>query len=151
MSHVVRTCLWFNGRGLEAATFYTSLLPNSRLARDYDPVSTPMIVEFTLGGAPFQILDAGPAHPPTEAASIAVSTPDQAETDRLWHALTADGGTESQCGWLKDRFGVSWQIVPDALPRLMAQPDRAAAGRVMQALLGMRKIDVATLEAAARG
>lgn len=150
MPHAVRTCLWFNGRGLEAATFYVSLLPDSRLARAYDPASPPLVVEFTLAGVPFQILDAGPAHPQTEAASISVTTPDQAETDRLWDALTADGGAESQCGWLKDRFGVSWQIVPEALPRLMSQPDRAAAARVMHAMLGMRKINVAALESASR-
>lgn len=87
----------------------------------------------------------------SEAASISVSTRDQDETDRLWSALTENGGSESQCGWLKDRFGVSWQIVPEALPRLLASTDRPAADRAMQAMLGMKKIDIAALEAAYDG
>jgi predicted 3-demethylubiquinone-9 3-methyltransferase (glyoxalase superfamily) len=108
------------------------------------------VVEFTLRGAPFMVLNApvGGAHSP--AASISVLTVDQAETDRLWAALT-DGGAESRCGWLTDRFGVWWQIVPQALPRLMGGPDPAASARVQAALLTMGKIDIAALEAASKG
>jgi predicted 3-demethylubiquinone-9 3-methyltransferase (glyoxalase superfamily) len=108
-------------------------------------------VTFTLGGAPFQALNGGPKYEFTEAASISVITRDQAETDRLWEALIADGGSESQCAWLKDRFGLSWQIVPEVLPRLLGAADRQAADRAMQAMLLMRKIDIAALERAFRG
>lgn len=146
----VATCLWFDGNGEEAARFYTSLISNSSVAAVFrpDPQKPALMVHFTLDGVPFQILNGGPQHPPTEFASISVLTPDQAETDRLWTALTADGGKEVCCGWLKDRFGVSWQIVPEALPRLLCADK---TGRVMKAMMGMIKIDVAGLEAAARG
>jgi predicted 3-demethylubiquinone-9 3-methyltransferase (glyoxalase superfamily) len=107
-------------------------------------------VDFTLAGTPYHILNGGPQFPQTVAASISVLTEDQAETDRLWAALIADGGDDGKCGWLKDRWGVSWQIVPKALPRLLGSSDRTASGRVMQALMTMQKIDVAALEAAAR-
>jgi predicted 3-demethylubiquinone-9 3-methyltransferase (glyoxalase superfamily) len=149
----VATCLWFDGNAEEAATLYTSLLPDSRITSVFRPQADgpALVVAFTLGGTPFQALNGGPQFRPSEAASIVVSTGDQAETDRLWAALTADGGEESRCAWLKDRFGVSWQIVPEALPRLLGAPDRAAAGRAMQAMLGMGKIDIAALEAAFRG
>jgi predicted 3-demethylubiquinone-9 3-methyltransferase (glyoxalase superfamily) len=100
--------------------------------------------------APFR-LNGGPQYKFSEDTSISVTTADQAETDRLWSALTADGGSESQCAWLKDRFGLFWQIVPEVLPRLLVAPDRAAAGRAMAAMMGMRKIDIAALEAAFRG
>ncbi len=146
----VRTCLWFPRGGREAARFYVSLVPGSRLETAETDGPEPLVVSFTLGGAPFQILNGGPRYALSPAASIVVTTADQAETDRLWAALTA-GGEESRCGWLVDRFGVSWQIVPAALPRLLGGPDRAAAERVMDALLQMRKIEVAALEAAAAG
>ncbi len=148
----VRTCLWFEGRGDEAAEFYVSLLPDSRILSRFSPApgAPPLVIDFLLAGTPYQILNAGPAFKPSEAASIVVLTRDQAETDRLWATLT-DGGSESQCGWLKDRYGVSWQIVPEQLPALMSQPDAAAAGRVMQALMSMRKLDLPALEAASRG
>jgi predicted 3-demethylubiquinone-9 3-methyltransferase (glyoxalase superfamily) len=97
------------------------------------------------------ILTAGPHYKLTPAASISVLTQDQAETDRLWSALTSDGGAESMCGWLLDRFGVSWQIVPEALPRLLGQSDRDAAARAQAAMMKMKKIDIAALEAASRG
>lgn len=147
------TCLWFDGQAEEAAALYTGLIPGSRIDRvmRLDPDGPALLVEFTLGGAPFQALNGGPRYRLTEAASISVRTADQAETDRLWAVLTADGGSEGQCGWLKDRFGLSWQIVPEALPRLLAAPDRDAAGRALQAMLGMRKIDIAALEASFRG
>lgn len=149
----VSTCLWFDGAAEAAANFYTSLIPDSRItsiART-KPDGPALMVTFTLGGAPFQALNGGPQHRFSEAASISVTTADQAETDRLWNALIAGGGSEGRCAWLKDRFGLSWQIVPEALPRLLGSPDRAGAGRAMQAMMGMRKIDVAGLEAAFRG
>ena len=113
----VRTCLWFDGRGREAAEFYVSLLPDSAIEAPYRPApdAPPLVVEFTLAGTPYMILNGGPQYPHTPTASISVPTRDQEETDRLWAALTADGGRESRCGWLVDRYGVSWQIVPEAL------------------------------------
>lgn len=107
-----------------------------------------MIVAFSLAGAPYQILNGGPHYRPTPAASIVVTTRDQPETDRLWDALTANGGKAGQCGWLTDRWGLSWQIVPEALLRLLGAPDRAGAGRVQAAMMQMGKIDIAALEAA---
>ncbi len=149
----VRTCFWFDGNGHEAAEFYVSLLPGSRLDNIVrpDPDRPPLVVEFTLAGMPYMVLNGGPMFKPNEAASISVLTEDQAETDRLWEALTADGGAGSQCGWLKDRFGVSWQIVPKTLPQLLNAPDRAGADRVMQAMMQMGKIEIAALEAAYHG
>lgn len=142
----VRTCLWFESGGREAAELYVSLLPNSFIEADGG-----LMVEFTLAGAPYSILNGGPHYKLSPAASISVSTVDQAETDRLWEALVAEGGEESRCGWLVDRFGVSWQIVPEVLPRLLGDPDREAAGRAQEAMLRMNKIDVAALEAAFAG
>jgi predicted 3-demethylubiquinone-9 3-methyltransferase (glyoxalase superfamily) len=139
-------CLWYDGNAEEAARLYTALIPNSEITS-----VSPVMVTFTLDGVPFQGLNGGPQFKPTEAASIVVSTKDQEETDHLWSALTADGGEESQCAWLKDRFGVSWQIVPQALPRLLGSPDREAAERAMQAMLQMKKIDIAALESAFKG
>ena len=148
----VRTCWWFDGNGLEAARFYVSLLPDSRIDGDVTPAdSEPLVVEFTLAGAPMMVLNGGPHVSQTPAASISVLTDDQAETDRLWHALLAGGGTESRCGWLTDRFGVSWQIVPRRLPELLASPDRDAAGRVQSVMMTMAKLDIAVLEAAHAG
>ncbi len=149
----VRTCFWFDGNGEEAAQFYVSLLPDSLIENvvHQKPDQPPLVVEFTLAGAPMMILNGGPQFNHSEAASISVLTRDQAETDRLWDALTADGGAEGMCGWLKDRFGVSWQIVPEALPRLLAADDRAAAGRAMAAMMDMKKIDIAALQAAFDG
>ena len=145
----VRTCLWFDGRGREAAEFYVSLLPDSAIETPCRPApDPPLVVEFTLAGAPYMILDGGPLYRHTPAASILVLTKDQAETDRLWAALAADGGQESRCGWLVDRFGVSWQIVPEALVRMLNADDREAAGRAQSAMMEMRKLDVDTLEAA---
>jgi predicted 3-demethylubiquinone-9 3-methyltransferase (glyoxalase superfamily) len=150
VSHSIRTVLWFNGRGREAAAFYCSLIPNSRVETSFSGDAGPApfdVIDFTLNGVPYQILDAGPNFPLSECVSILVQTPDQAETDRLWAALTADGGAESQCGWLKDRFGLSWQIVPSRAFQLFADP--AKSPRVMAALMDMRKIELAALEAAA--
>jgi predicted 3-demethylubiquinone-9 3-methyltransferase (glyoxalase superfamily) len=152
LSQKVRTCWWFNGKGLEAARHYVSLLPDSHIEGNVNPAGgEPLVVEFTLAGAPMMILNGGPHYAQTPAASISVLTDDQTETDRLWAALREGGGTESQCGWLADRFGVSWQIVPRRLPELLSSPDRAAAGRVQAAMMKMVKIDIAALEAAAVG
>lgn len=146
----VRTCFWFPRRGIDAAQFYVALLPDSRIdgVHDHGRPEDPMVVEFTLAGAPMMILTAGDMFKHSPAASISVLTKDQAETDRLWSALLAGGGRESMCGWLTDRFGVSWQIVPEALPRLLNDPDKAAASRAQAAMMRMKKIDIAALEAA---
>ena len=155
MTHTPKavTCLWYNGEAEAAARFYTSLIPDSSVTNVLRPNADgpAVMVEFVLGGAPFQVLNGGPQYRLTECVSISVSTEDQDETDRLWTALTADGGSEGQCAWLKDRFGLSWQIVPKTLPRLLGSSDSAAAKRTMDAMLGMRKIDIAALEAAYRG
>lgn len=149
-THAVRTCLWFSQGGLEAAKRYVSLLPNSALEGPDSGEGEPLMVVFRLNGAPFSILNGGPHYTLSPAASIVVSTPDQAETDRLWEAL-CEGGAPGRCGWLVDRWGVSWQIVPEALGRLLGADDRAAAGRAMQAMLQMNKLEVPVLEAAFRG
>jgi len=149
----VRTCLWFDGQGEEAARFYVSLLPGSAIEGVHRPApdAPALIVEFSLAGAPYMVLNGGPQYTHSPAASISVSTGDQETTDRLWAALTADGGRESRCGWLVDRFGVSWQIVPREAVRLLNDGDREAAGRAREAMLQMRKLDVAAIEAAFRG
>jgi predicted 3-demethylubiquinone-9 3-methyltransferase (glyoxalase superfamily) len=158
MTNSIRTCLWFqDGRGGEAAAFYCSLIPGSRVERTFRGENTGdvgkgsfSVIDFTLGGVPYQILDAGPYFALTEAVSISVETPDQAETDRLWYALTADGGAESACGWLKDRYGVSWQIFPKRLSELTTHPDKAVSGPAMAEMMKQRKIDIAAIEAAVR-
>lgn len=153
----VRTCLWFTQGGHKAAQFYVSLLPDSRIdsvtatGNPDDTAADPMVVEFTLAGAPMMILTAGPHYKLTPAVSISVLTDSQAETDRLWAALTADGGEESRCGWLTDRFGVSWQIVPRRMMELFSSDDTAAAARAQGAMLTMGKIDIAAIEAAFAG
>ncbi|MEM7446377.1 MAG: VOC family protein [Pseudomonadota bacterium] len=152
MNAKVRTCFWFDGNGREAAEFYVSLLPNSRIEREFTASDEePLVIEFTLAGAPMMILNGGPMFKPTEAASISVLTEDQAETDALWEQLTADGGAEGMCAWLKDRYGVSWQIVPKRLVELINHPDKQAAGRAREAMMQMKKIDIAALEAAFAG
>jgi len=150
MTPKVRTCLWFDGKAEEAAHYYVSLIPGSHIDRVFrrDPGGPALTVAFTLAGTPYQALNGGPHFTFTEAASISVTTEDQGETDRLWSALTSDGGKESRCGWLKDKFGLSWQIVPARLPELLADPDPA---RSKQAMLQMSKIDIPRLEAAADG
>lgn len=153
MASSISTCLWFrDGRGREAAAFYCSLIPGSRIKATYDisGEGTSWLIDFTLGGVPYQILDAGPMFTLTEAASIAVETDDQAETDRLWAALTANGGEESHCGWLKDRYGVSWQVFPRRLTELTLKADRAVATKAIGAMMKQKKIDIAEIEAAVR-
>lgn len=147
----VRTCLWFEKGGAEAAREYVSLVPDSRIeaVRENGQPDDPMIVEFTLAGAPMMILTAGPHHKLTPAASISILTEDQEETDRLWAALTDKGGEAGHCGWLVDRFGVSWQIIPKRMPDLLASKDPAVVGRVSEAMMQMGKIDIAALDAAA--
>lgn len=149
----VRTCFWFNGRGREAAEYWTSLLPDSEIEAELHkkPDGDPMVIEFRLAGVPYMILDAGSEFPPTPAASISVLTEDQAETDRLWEALLEGGGQTMMCGWLSDRFGVAWQIVPKAFPLRLNDPDREAAGRAQAAMMKMVKLDIAAMEAAFRG
>ena len=152
MTAKVRTCLWFDGQAEDAASFYVSLIPDSRIETLLrpDPDGPALLVEFTLGGTPYQALNGGSQYSHSPAASISVLTKDQEETDRLWEWLTA-GGSENRCGWLRDRYGVSWQIVPEVLPRLFSSSDRAAADRAMQAMLAMVKIDIAGVEAAYAG
>ena len=149
--------LWYDTEAEEAATLYTSLFPNSTIlsvnrygAAGPGPEGSVMTVSFELDGQRFVALNGGPAHPFTEAVSFVVDCSSQEEVDRYWSALT-EGGEESVCGWLRDRFGLSWQIVPSCLPELLTDPDREKSQRVMQAMLQMRKIDIAGLEAAARG
>jgi predicted 3-demethylubiquinone-9 3-methyltransferase (glyoxalase superfamily)/pimeloyl-ACP methyl ester carboxylesterase len=153
----ITPCLWFDTEGEEAAELYTSLFPNSRIldVARYGPNSprpegTVMTVKFALDGQEFVALNGGPQFTFSESISFQVSCEGQEEVDALWNALV-EGGEESQCGWLKDRFGLSWQIVPTALPRLLGDPDREKASRAMQAMLGMKKIDIAGLERAAAG
>src|SRR5687767_15009577 len=147
--------LWYAKEAVEAANFYVSLFPDSRVDSVTPiPADTPSgpagsvpVVEFTLAGQPFMAIAAGPLDPFNHAISFMVNCEDQAEIDRLWDALSA-GGTVEQCGWLRDRYGVCWQIVPSALGRMMKDPDRKRAGRAMQAMLTMKKLDLATLEKA---
>jgi predicted 3-demethylubiquinone-9 3-methyltransferase (glyoxalase superfamily) len=147
--------LWFDTQAEDAANFYTSVFPNSRIldiARygEAGPGSngSVMTVEFDLDGQCFVALNGGPQYTFTEAVSFQVSCQTQDEVDSYWAALS-EGGEEGPCGWLKDRFGLSWQIVPTALPRLLSDPDRAKSQRVMKAMLGMRKLQIDELERAA--
>jgi predicted 3-demethylubiquinone-9 3-methyltransferase (glyoxalase superfamily) len=148
-------CLWFDTEGEEAADFYTSVFPNSRIVdiARYGSAGpraegTVMTVTFDLDGQRFVALNGGPDFTFSEAISFQVSCEDQDEVDRYWDTLS-EGGEEGPCGWLKDRFGVSWQIIPTALPRLLADPDREKAQKVMQSMLSMRKIVIDDLERAA--
>ncbi len=153
----VYPCLWFDGRAEEAASFWVSLLPDSHVDKVWrSPADTPsgpagmvLTVDFTLGGQRFQGLNGGPEFRFNEATSFVIECEDQAEVDRLWDALTADGGEPGPCGWLKDRFGVSWQITPRRLIELTADPDPERARRAMEAMLEMGKIEIAELERAA--
>jgi predicted 3-demethylubiquinone-9 3-methyltransferase (glyoxalase superfamily) len=155
----VKTCLWFEKDAEQAVRRYVELVDGSRIEHVVrSPGAWPggeagdaIVVNFTLGGQAFQALNGGTRVDYRTAASISVECADQREVDRLWSALTADGGAEIQCGWLRDRWGVPWQIVPTALPRLLAHEDRAVAARVFAAMSGMVKLDVAALERAARG
>lgn len=146
----VRTCLFLKDDIESAAAFYVSLLPESEIDAVYkpDPEGPALVVEFSLAGAPFMILSGNPDPVASTISSVSVLTGDQDETDRLWQALAVDG-EEGPCGWVKDRYGVHWQVVPEALPRLMQGGDAASARRVQAALMTMKKIEIAGLEAAA--
>ncbi len=148
-------CLWFDTEGEDAARLYTSVFPNSRIVEisrygEANPrqAGTVMVVRFELDGQPFMALNGGPQYTFSEAVSFTVDCADQAEVDRYWEALS-EGGEQGPCGWLKDRYGLSWQIVPTRLTELLADPDAARSQRVMRAMMGMRKIEIAGLEAAA--
>ena len=148
----VTTCLWFDTDAEEAALFYTSILENSRItAISRRPGGQALTVEFELAGVAFQALNGGPHFKLSEACSLSVACGTQEEIDRLWKTLVADGGEEGQCGWLKDRFGLSWQIVPTALRAMMTDSDPSRVARVVAAFMRMQKLDLAELEAAFRG
>ncbi len=152
----VTSFLWFDDDAEAAITFYTGLIPGSEIVElSRYPADAPqmggkvMSARFRLAGTEYYAMDAGPQFPFTEAISLFVSCADQAEVDRYWNALTANGGQEQPCGWLKDRWGLSWQIIPDRLMSLIRDPDPDRAHRAVQAMLQMTKIDIATIEAAA--
>ncbi|MBS0536202.1 MAG: VOC family protein [Proteobacteria bacterium] len=155
-------CLWFDTQGEDAARFYCSVFKNSKLggiSRYSDAgkevhgkeAGSVMVVEFELEGAPFITLNGGPQFKFNEAISIQVPCKTQEEIDYYWNALTADGGQESQCGWLKDKYGLSWQVFPEFMGELLSGPDRAAAARAMNAFMKMKKFDIATIEKAKQG
>jgi predicted 3-demethylubiquinone-9 3-methyltransferase (glyoxalase superfamily) len=155
----ISPCLWFDGEAEEAAKFYVSLLPDSKIEKvQKNSVDNPtgkagsvLVVEFTLGGQRFMALNGGTRFEYTPAVSFKFDCADQGEVDRLWDALSANGGQVERCGWLRDRYGVSWQIVPTVLPELLGGSDRAGAQRAMQAMLQMVKLDIAGLRRAYEG
>ena len=155
----ISPCLWFNGEAEEAANLYVSLLPDSRIEKiqrnlvdgPAGKAGTVLVVDFTLAGQRFMALNGGMKMEYTHAVSFKIDCADQAEVDRLWDALRANGGKAEQCGWLKDRFGVSWQIVPTALMKYIGGSDSAGAKRAMQAMLEMVKLDVEGLKRAYEG
>lgn len=152
-------CLWYDGSAEEAARFYAATIPDSTLdAVRRAPGDYPagkegdvLTVEFTVAGIPCIGLNGGPIFPHSEAFSFQIATDDQEETDRLWNAIVGNGGQESACGWCKDKWGLSWQITPRALTDGMADPDPAVAKRVFEAMMTMKKIDIAQIEAARKG
>jgi predicted 3-demethylubiquinone-9 3-methyltransferase (glyoxalase superfamily) len=152
-------CLWYDGGAVEAARFYAETFPDSSVgAIQHAPGDFPsgkqgdvLTVDFTVCGIPCLGLNGGPAFKHNEAFSFQIVTDDQAETDRLWNAIVGHGGQESACGWCKDKWGLSWQITPRALTDAMADPDPAVAKRVFEAMMTMKKIDIAAIEAARRG
>jgi predicted 3-demethylubiquinone-9 3-methyltransferase (glyoxalase superfamily) len=155
----IMTCLWFDGVAEEAANFYASVFPESSVGKvnrsptDYPAgtVGNVLTVEFSILDMPFIGLNGGPYFKFNEAVSFQVYTDDQAETDRYWNAIVSNGGAESQCSWCKDKYGLSWQIVPRILHQAMTLPDQVVAKRVMEAMMTMTKIDIAKIEAAVQG
>ena len=153
------TVLWFDGDAREAAEFYARTFPDSKVGeRLVSPTDTPsgaegqeLMVDFTVCGQSFAGLNGGPMFKPNEAVSFMILTDDQAETDRYWNAIVDNGGQESMCGWCKDKWGFSWQITPRALLKANSNPDKAAAKRAFEAMMTMRKIDIAKIEAAVAG
>jgi predicted 3-demethylubiquinone-9 3-methyltransferase (glyoxalase superfamily) len=153
----ITTTIWSNHTAEEQAAFYQDLLPDSRIEQvNRSPIDTPsgptgqvLTVIMTIAGQRFCLLNGGPLFPQTEAVSFMILTEDQAETDRLWDTIVGNGGQESMCGWCKDKWGVSWQVTPKRLLDLTTDPDTAKAQRAMSAMMTMRKIDIATIEAAA--
>ena len=157
MAEKITTCLWFDTQAEEAAEFYVSVFEDSKVlnvSRYGDggpgPAGQAMAVQFEAAGRTFTALNGGPAFSFTEAVSFVIDCAGQEEVDRYWKVLT-DGGSESQCGWLKDRYGVSWQVVPSVLGQLLGGPDPEGSRRAMQAMLGMRKLDIAVLQKAYAG
>jgi predicted 3-demethylubiquinone-9 3-methyltransferase (glyoxalase superfamily) len=156
MTSTITPCLWFDGNGLEAAEYYVSVLPGSRITDvSYYGSDQPgekgavLTVAFELAGRPFTALNGGPQYKFTEAISMQVSAASQGEVDNYTERLTAGGGEVGPCGWVKDRFGLSWQVVPDALIELLGDPDPVRANAAMQAMMGMMKIDIQALRDAA--
>ncbi|HZP70184.1 MAG TPA: VOC family protein [Pseudolabrys sp.] len=158
----ITPCLWFDTQAEEAANFYCSIFRNSRIGKisrfpdagqeiHGKPADSVMTVEFEIDGRPFVALNGGPQFKFDEAVSFQVYCDTQADIDCYWTKLTADGGSEGPCGWLKDKFGLSWQVVPRAIPRMMSDPDREKSARVMNAFMKMKKLDMATIERAYAG
>lgn len=156
MTQKITPVLWFNMNGQEAAEFYTSLLPDSRIDKvihastdtPSGPKGYPMVIDFTLAGQKYAALNGGPHFTPNEAVSFQIVTEDQEETDRLWNAIVGNGGQEAPCGWCKDKWGFAWQITPRILLDLLVDSDTARAERGFKAMLQMKKIDIAAIEAA---
>ena len=154
--HKITPFLWYAKAAEEAAAFYASVFPDSRVTRvtalptesPSGPPGSVKVVDFTLFGQPFTAMSAGPLDPFNHAVSFVVNCTDQVELDRYWNALLDNGGTAEQCGWLKDRYGLSWQIVPTVLAEMISAPDRARAKRAADAMMKMVKIDIAALQAA---
>ncbi|KAA9165620.1 VOC family protein [Amycolatopsis acidicola] len=146
----ISPCLWFDDQAEEAANFYVSVFPDSKIT-DVTRYDTTLVVEFELDGRPFLAFNGGPMFTFNEAISLEVRCDSQDEVDRLWTRLTENGGQESSCGWLKDKYGVSWQIVPQRMLDMMTDPDQEKAGRVMRCMLASKKLDLAELTAAYEG
>jgi predicted 3-demethylubiquinone-9 3-methyltransferase (glyoxalase superfamily) len=150
--------LWFDSNAMEAAEFYVSVFPNSKIKNvshygEAGPREAGLVltVDFELDGQEYTAINGGPQFTFDEAVSFLINCADQEEVDRYWEKLTADGGEEGPCGWVKDKYGLSWQVVPEDMAKLLADPDKARTDRAMKAMLGMKKLDVAALWAAADG
>jgi predicted 3-demethylubiquinone-9 3-methyltransferase (glyoxalase superfamily) len=157
MAHTIAPCIWLDSQAEEAADFYCSVFKNAEVTNvayypenPFKPVGSVLQVELEIDGQPFTLLNGGPGHQLTDALSLEVRCEDQAEVDEYWDRLT-DGGEEVACGWLRDRYGVSWQIVPVGFFEVMRNPDQAAVQRAFDAMMQMKKLDLAALQAAARG